>query len=97
MDQDNKYIRQNRAEELPPGASSASQGWSAMVQLLDKGMPATKKSKRYFFLLILIPLLFAWPAVNRDAEKQKVFLAMAGKPLVIMARIPLSLQFREMK
>jgi hypothetical protein len=86
VDQENKYISQNRAEELPPGTPSASEGWSAMVQLLDKEMPSANKGKRYLLLLFLIPLFVAWPPANREAGKQKVFLATGDMPLVNIAQ-----------
>ncbi len=83
MDQENKYISQNSAEGLPPGAPSASEGWSAMVQLLDKEMPSDKKSKKYFYiLLIFIPLFVAFPPNNHDAVNQRVFLSGAERPLL---------------
>jgi hypothetical protein len=84
VDLENNYISQNRAEGLPPGAPSASEGWSAMVQLLDKEMPSTKKGKRYLLPLILFPLFFTLPLTNRNAGKQKVFLAPAERPLIKM-------------
>src|ERR1700722_12228682 len=46
-------------------------------------MPSGKKSKRYFYLLlILIPLFVAFPAVNYYSVKQKVFLAAVERPLL---------------
>jgi hypothetical protein len=98
VDQENKYISQNSAEGLPPGAPSVTEAWYAMVQLLDKEMPSLKmldkempslkkSKKQYFILLILIPLFVAWPPASHDAVKQKVFLTKAGRPLNI-ARVP---------
>ncbi len=87
MGQENKYISQNNLEGVPPGAPSASEGWSAMLQLLDEEMPSAKKGKRYLLLLILFPLLVALPLANRGPGKQKAFLSTDERPLVKNATV----------